>query len=210
STPAPSHPHGASVARAPCFHPNGDGLGAVVPAAKVAPEFRQKFQKPVVIDMFCYRRFGHNEGDEPAFTQPLMYKAIRSHPATLEIYGKKLVSEGVVSADEVEKMRADWRAKLDVELEASQSYKANSADWLDGRWADIKASRDQDDPRRGNTGVALATLKDIGGKITAVPKDFHVHRTIQRFLDKRRKAIESGEGNDSATAERPALLLLLL
>ncbi|MFL5030958.1 MAG: thiamine pyrophosphate-dependent enzyme, partial [Xanthobacteraceae bacterium] len=131
SSPYPSDV--AKMIEAPIFHVNGDDPEAVVYAAKIATEFRQKFQKPVVIDMFCYRRYGHNEGDEPSFTQPLMYKAIRSHPSTLEIYGKKLVGEGVVSADEVEKMRTDWRAKLDVEFESSHGYKANSADWLDGR-----------------------------------------------------------------------------
>src|SRR3954449_8959131 len=208
SSPYPSDV--AKMIEAPIFHVNGDDPEAVVYAAKVATEYRQKFHKPVVIDMFCYRRFGHNEGEEPSFTQPLMYKAIRSHPSTLEVYGKKLVGEGVVSADEVETMRADWRAKLDIEFEASQSYKANSADWLDGRWADIKFSSDAEDPRRGNTGVALATLKDIGQKITAVPKGFHVHRTIQRFLDNRRKAIETGEGIDWATAEALSFCSLLL
>ena len=140
---------------------------------------------PVVIDMFCYRRHGHNEGDEPAFTQPLMYKAIRSHPTTLDIYAKRLVGEGVVTEGEVEKMKADWRARLDAEQEASQGYKANSADWLDGRWSGMKPAGASDDPRRGNTGVAVETLQDIGEKITAVPQGFHVHRTIQRFLDAR-------------------------
>ena len=164
----------------------------------------------LVIDMFCYRRFGHNEGDEPSFTQPLMYKAIRKHPPTSEIYANKLVGENVVTAGEVEKMRVDWRAKLDAELEASQGYKANSADWLDGRWADIKAARDADDPRRGHTGVALATLKEIGAKITAIPQGFHLHRTLQRFLDNRRKAVETGEGIDWATAEALAFCSLLL
>src|SRR4051812_8066161 len=208
SSPYPSDV--AKMIEAPIFHVNGDDPEAVVYAAKVATEFRQKFQKPVVIDMFCYRRYGHNEGDEPSFTQPLMYKAIRSHPGTLEVYGKKLVAEGVVGADELETMRTDWRAKLDAEFEGSQSYKANSADWLDGRWADIKFSSDAEDPRRGNTGVALATLKDIGQKITAVPKGFNVHRTIQRFLDNRRKAIETGEGIDWATAEALSFCSLLL
>src|SRR5882762_6510660 len=196
SSPYPSDV--AKMIEAPIFHVNGDDPEAVVFAAKVATEFRQKFQKPVVIDMFCYRRFGHNEGDEPAFTQPLMYRAIKAHPTTLEIYGKKLVAEGVVTDGEVEKMRADWRARLDAEYEASQGYKANNADWLDGRWADIKASRDYDDPRRGNTGVAVETLREIGEKITAAPNDFHVHRTIQRFLDNRRAAIETGDGIDWA------------
>ena len=208
SSPYPSDV--AKMIEAPIFHVNGDDPEAVVFAAKVATEFRQKFQRPVVIDMFCYRRFGHNEGDEPSFTQPLMYKAIRKHPPTSEIYANKLVGENIVTAGEVEKMRVDWRAKLDTELEASQGYKANSADWLDGRWADIKAARDADDPRRGHTGVALATLKEIGAKITAIPQGFHLHRTLQRFLDNRRKAVETGEGIDWATAEALAFCSLLL
>src|SRR6266852_3248026 len=208
SSPYPSDV--AKMIEAPIFHANGDDPEAVVFAAKVATEFRQKFQHPVVIDMFCYRRYGHNEGDEPSFTQPLMYKAIRAHPSTLEIYAKKLVGEGVVTDGEVEKMRADWRARLDAELEASQGYKANSADWLDGRWADIKAARDYEGPRRGQTGVAIETLKEIGEKITAVPKGFHVHRTIQRFLDARAKAITTGEGIDWATAEALAFCSILL
>jgi 2-oxoglutarate dehydrogenase E1 component len=181
----------------------------VVFAAKVATEFRQKFQHPVVIDMFCYRRHGHNEGDEPSFTQPLMYKAIRNHPATSEIYAKKLLAENVVTEGEVEKMRADWRAKLDVELEASAGYKPNSADWLDGRWVDIKAARDVDDPRRGQTGTPIAALKEIGERITTIPTGFRAHRTIQRFLENRRKAIETGQGIDWATAEALAFCSLL-
>ena len=208
SSPYPSDI--AKMVEAPIFHVNGDDPEAVVFAAKVATEFRQKFQHPVVIDMFCYRRFGHNEGDEPSFTQPLMYKAIRAHPSTLEIYSKKLVGEDVVTEGEVEKMRADWRARLDAELEASQGYKANSADWLDGRWTDIKAARDYDDPRRGQTGVAIETLQEIGEKITAVPKGFHVHRTIQRFLDTRGKAIKTGDGIDWATGEALAFCSILL
>jgi 2-oxoglutarate dehydrogenase E1 component len=208
SSPYPSDV--AKMIEAPIFHVNGDDPEAVVFAAKVATEFRQKFQKPVVIDMFCYRRHGHNEGDEPSFTQPLMYKAIATHPTTLEIYAKKLVAEGVVSEADVEKMKADWRAKLDAELESSQGYQANSADWLDGRWAGMKPANDYDDPRRGNTGVDSEILKEIGQKITTVPEGFHAHRTIQRFLDNRRKSIETGEGIDWSTAEALALCSLLL
>jgi len=208
SSPYPSDV--AKMIEAPIFHVNGDDPEAVVYAAKVLTEFRQKFHKPVVIDMFCYRRFGHNEGDEPSFTQPLMYKKIRSHPSTLEIYAKKLIAEGVVTEGEVEKMRADWRARLDAEYEAGVGYKANKADWLDGRWAGMKAAHDADDPRRGNTGVALDTLREIGRKLTTVPEGFHLHRTIQRFLDNRRQAIESGEGIDWATGEALALGSLLL
>jgi 2-oxoglutarate dehydrogenase E1 component len=208
SSPYPSDV--AKMIEAPIFHANGDDPEAVVFAAKVATEFRQKFQKPVVIDMFCYRRFGHNEGDEPSFTQPLMYKSIRSHPTTLEIYGKKLVGEGVVSEGEIEKMKADWRARLDAELEAAQGYRPNSADWLDGRWAGFKTGGDAEEPRRGDTGIAVEKLKEIGKKITAVPEGFHVHRTIQRFLDQRGKAIESGEGIDWSTAEALAFCSLLV
>jgi 2-oxoglutarate dehydrogenase E1 component len=208
SSPYPSDV--AKMIEAPIFHANGDDPEAVVFAAKIATEFRQKFQKPVVIDMFCYRRHGHNEGDEPMFTQPLMYKAIAAHPTTLEIYSKKLIAEGVVTQGEVDKMKSDWRARLDAELEASVSYKSNKADWLDGRWAGFKVAEMSDDPRRGNTGVELAMLHDIGGKITTVPQGFHLHRTIQRFLESRRKAIETGEGIDWSTAEALAFCSLLL
>src|SRR6201997_5458143 len=207
SSPYPSDV--AKMIEAPIFHVNGDDPEAVVFAAKVGTEFRQKFQKPVVIDMFCYRRHGHNEGDEPSFTQPLMYKAIRSHPTTSEIYTKKLIGENVVDAGEVEKMRADCRAKLDLELEASQSYKANSADWLDGKWAGFKHADQEEDARRGITGVDAAVLKDIGRKITKVPDGFRVHRTIGRFLENRAKAIESGQGLDWATGEALAFCTLL-
>ncbi|MEZ5890677.1 MAG: 2-oxoglutarate dehydrogenase E1 component [Xanthobacteraceae bacterium] len=208
SSPYPSDV--AKMIEAPIFHANGDDPEAVVFAAKVATEFRQKFQKPVVVDMFCYRRFGHNEADEPSFTQPLMYKTIRSHPTTLEIYSKKLIQQEVVTEGEVEKMKSDWRARLDAELEASHSYKANSADWVEGRWASLKAAETADAPRRGDTGVALETLRKIGEKITTVPPTFHPHRTIQRFLDQRRKSIETGEGIDWATAEALAFCSLML
>ena len=208
SSPYPSDV--AKMIEAPIFHVNGDDPEAVVYAAKVAIEFRQKFQKPVVIDMFCYRRFGHNEGDEPGFTQPLMYKVIRQHASTLEIYSKKLIAEGVVTEGEVDKMKADWRTRLDAEYEAGTGYKPNKADWLDGHWAKFKHAADIDDPRRGNTGVSLETLREIGKKITAVPQGFHVHRTIQRFLDTRRKAIETGEGIDWSTGEALSFCSLLL
>ena len=207
SSPYPSDV--AKMIEALIFHVNGDDPEAVVFAAKVATEYRMKFQQPVVIDMFCYRRFGHNEGDEPSFTQPLMYKKIRAHPGVLEIYSKKLIGEGVVTEGEVAKMRGDWRARLDAEFEAAQGYKPNKADWLDGRWAGMKAAREPEDPRRGNTGVAAETLRAIGKKITAVPPEFQVHKTIQRFLDNRAKAIETGEGIDWATAEALAFCSLL-
>ncbi|HYI89870.1 MAG TPA: 2-oxoglutarate dehydrogenase E1 component [Beijerinckiaceae bacterium] len=209
SSPYPSDV--AKMVEAPIFHVNGDDPEAVVFAAKVATEYRQRFHKPVVIDMFCYRRFGHNEGDEPAFTQPKMYKLVRQHPSTLEIYSKKLVAEGVVSEAEVEGMRSAFRTKLDSELEIALGYKPNKADWLDGRWAGLKAARtDEDDARRGRTGVPAETLKEIGLTISQIPPGFQVHRTIQRFIDNRRKMIETGEGIDWAMGEALAFGSLLL
>jgi 2-oxoglutarate dehydrogenase E1 component len=207
SSPYPSDV--AKMIEAPIFHVNGDDPEAVVFAAKVATEFRLKFHKPVVIDMFCYRRYGHNEGDEPGFTQPLMYKAIKAHPTTMEIYARRLIADGVLTEGEVDKMKADWRARLDAEFEAALGYKANKADWLDGRWAGMKVADMIDDPRKGNTGVSLDVMHDIGRKITAVPDGFRVHRTIHRFLETRAKAIESGRDIDWATGEALAFCTIL-
>src|SRR5581483_11801944 len=178
-------------------------------AAKIATEFRQKFHKPVVIDLFCYRRYGHNEGDEPGFTQPLMYEAIRKHPSTLDIYARKLTEEGLLGAAEVDAMKAEWRKKLDAEFEAAQGYRSNKADWLDGAWSGMKAAETGDAPRRGNTGVPLDELRLVGTKLTAVPADLKVHKTVQRFLDARKKAVETGAGIDWATGEALAFGSLL-
>ena len=207
-----SSPYPSDVAKmidAPIFHVNGDDPEAVVFAAKVAVEYRQKFHKPVVIDMFCYRRHGHNEGDEPGFTQPVMYKKIASHPSVLDVYAKRMIADGIMTDGEIDKAKADWRARLDAELEAGSSYKPNKADWLDGKWAGFKSADLGEDPRRGNTGVALKELEDIGRKITKVPDGFRVHRTIQRFLDNRLKSIETGKGIDWATAEALAFCSLM-
>ncbi|MEO9614158.1 MAG: 2-oxoglutarate dehydrogenase E1 component [Nitratireductor sp.] len=207
SSPYPSDV--AKMIEAPIFHVNGDDPEAVVYAAKVATEFRMKFHKPVVIDMFCYRRFGHNEGDEPAFTQPMMYKKIRTHPTTVQIYGQKLIAEGLITEGEFEKLKADWRTRLEEEFEAGQTYKPNKADWLDGAWSGLRTADNQDEQRRGKTAVPLKTLKEIGKKLTEVPKDFEAHRTINRFLDNRRKALDAGEGIDWALAEALAFGAIL-
>ncbi len=199
SSPYPSDV--AKMIEAPIFHVNGDDPEAVVFAAKVATEFRMTFHKPVVIDMFCYRRFGHNEGDEPSFTQPLMYKAIRAHKTTVQLYSDKLIAEGLIKQEEIDQMKAQWRENLETEFDAGQSYKPNKADWLDGAWAGLRTADNADEQRRGKTAVPMKTLKEIGKKLVEVPKDFHVHRTIQRFLDNRAKMMETGEGIDWATAE---------
>jgi 2-oxoglutarate dehydrogenase E1 component len=208
SSPYPSDV--AKMIESPIFHCNGDDPESVVYAAKIATEFRQKFKKPVVIDMFCYRRFGHNETDEPAFTQPLMYKRIAGQPTVVTLYGKRLVDEGVLSQDEFDAMKAAYRKTLDENFTSAEGYKANKADWLDGRWAGLKAARDHEEPRKGDTGVPRAKLTDIGLKLTRIPKTFKVHRTMQRVLDARRKMIEDGQGLDWAMAEHLAFGTLLL
>src|SRR6476646_1288011 len=197
----------AKMVEAPIFHVNGDNPEAVVHVAKIATEFRQRFQKPVVIDMFCYRKHGHNESDEPAFTQPLMYRAIRSHPGAVEIYSKRLIKEGAVTEQDVEAMQSRFRAHLDEELVAADSYRPNKADWLDGRWSDIGFA--DDEARRGNTGVAMETLKEVGRRITSIPQDFNAHKTIQRLLQRRREMVETGTGIDWAMGEHLAFATLL-
>ncbi|KZM38239.1 2-oxoglutarate dehydrogenase subunit E1 [Bartonella bacilliformis] len=199
-----SSPYSSDVAKmidAPVFHVNGDDPEAVVFVAKVATEFRQIFHKPVIIDMVCYRRYGHNEGDEPSFTQPVMYKAIRNHQTTVQIYSDRLISEQLINSEEVEHKKKIWRDKLEVEFEASTSYKPNKADWLDGVWTGLKTANHADEQRRGITGIELKALVEIGRKLVEIPSDFHVHKTIQRFLSNRAKMFETGEGIDWATAE---------
>jgi 2-oxoglutarate dehydrogenase E1 component len=208
SSPYPSDV--AKMIEAPIFHVNGDDPEAVVYAAKVAMEFRMVFHKPVVIDMFCYRRFGHNEGDEPAFTQPIMYRKIRTQRSTAQIYADKLVAEGLLLEGEYEKMKADWRAHLESEWEVGQQYKPNKADWLDGAWSGLRTADNQDEQRRGKTAVPVKTLKEIGKKLTEVPAEFEAHKTIGRFLETRRKMIESGEGIDWSTGEALAFGSILL
>jgi 2-oxoglutarate dehydrogenase E1 component len=210
SRSSPYHSDVAKMIEAPIFHVNGDDPEAVVYAAKVATEFRMQFHKPVVIDMFCYRRYGHNEGDEPAFTQPIMYRSIRSHPTTVQIYAKKLMDEGLVTQDDIDQMRAEWRSHLEAEFEAGQSYKPNKADWLDGAWSGLRKADNEDEQRSGKTAVPVKTLKEIGKKLAEIQEGFEVHRTIRRFLDNRKQMIESGEGIDWATAEALAFGSILL
>jgi 2-oxoglutarate dehydrogenase E1 component len=206
-----SSPYPSDVAKmidAPIFHVNGDDPEAVVHVAKIAIEFRQRFRKPVVIDMFCYRRHGHNEADEPAFTQPLMYQRIAKHPSVVQIYSNRLIDEGLLTAADVEKMQSAFRAYLEEEFAASESYRPNRADWLDGKWSGIGHA--EEGARRGVTGVDLETLREVGRKITSFPKSFTPHKTIVRILANRRKMIEEGVGIDWATAEALAFGTLLV
>ena len=207
SSPYPSDI--AKMIEAPIFHANGDDPEAVVYAAKIATEFRQAFKKPVVVDMFCYRRFGHNETDEPAFTQPLMYKRIGVHKKVVELYSSRLIEEGVITAADFDAMKADYRKTLDDAFSVASGYKANKADWLDGRWAGMKTAASMEDDRRGQTGVDSNRLKELGQKLVKVPKSFTVHKTLQRVLDGRGKMIEEEQGIDWAMAEHLAFASLL-
>ncbi|ESQ81052.1 2-oxoglutarate dehydrogenase E1 component [Asticcacaulis sp. YBE204] len=205
SSPYPSDQ--ALGAQAPILHCNGDDPEAVVFCAKVATEFRHQFGKDVVIDMFCYRRFGHNEGDDPTFTQPIMYAKIKDHPSTREIYGTRLVAEGVATAAEIDAWVAEFEAFLNVEFDAGKEYKATKADWLDGKWSGLGLP--EDDERRGSTSVPRAKLEEIGKKITTIPNEIDAHKTLRRVIDGRRQAIDSGENLDWALAEHLAFGSLL-
>ncbi len=206
-----SSPYPSDVAKmidAPIFHANGDDPEAVVHVTKIATEFRQRFKKPVVIDMFCYRRHGHNEADEPAFTQPLMYARIAEHPSVVEVYSARLVEEGLFTREGIDRMQAEFRDYLEQEFAASDAYRPNRADWLDGKWSGIGHA--EEGARRGVTGVDLEVLKDVGRKLTTIPKSFTAHKTIARIMGTRRKMIEDGEGIDWATAESLAFATLLV
>ena len=198
----------ALMVEAPIFHVNGDDPEAVVHAARVAIEFRQKFGKDVVIDMFCYRRFGHNEGDEPMFTNPLMYKHIKGHKTTLTLYTDRLVKDGLIPEGEVEEAKAAFQAHLAEEFEAGRDYRPNKADWLDGKWSHLDR-REKGKYQRGKTAIAPETFDEVGRALTSAPEGFALHRTVGRLLDQKRQMFETGEGLDWATAEALAFGSLL-
>jgi 2-oxoglutarate dehydrogenase E1 component len=161
----------------------------------------------VVIDMFCYRRFGHNEGDEPMFTNPLMYKKIKTQKTTLQLYTERLVKDGLIPEGEIEDMKAAFQSKLNEEFEAGKDYKPNKADWLDGRWSHL--DREGEEYQRGETAIRPETMEEVGRALTTVPEGFNLHRTVGRLLDAKRKMFETGEGFDWATAEALAFGSLL-
>jgi len=207
SSPYPSDV--AKAVQAPIIHVNGDDPEAVVYAAKVATEFRQRFKKDVVVDMFCYRRFGHNEGDEPMFTQPLMYKKVKGHPTTLRTYADKLISEGLYREEDIQSEIAAFQSFLSEEFDAASGFKPNKADWLEGRWSGF-VTAPEDDERAGETSVPMDELEQVGRALTHVPEDFALHRTLKRVIGQKAKMFESGEGIDWATAEALAFGSLLL
>jgi 2-oxoglutarate dehydrogenase E1 component len=206
---ARSSPYASDIAKfvqAPILHVNGDDPEAVVAVARAAVEYRQEFKKDVVIDLFCYRRHGHNEADEPSFTQPVMYRTIARHPTTRQLYAKRLIEEGAVGEADVEKMANDFLADLDRQFAAAESYRPNKAEWLEGAWAGLEPAPEDD--RRGDSGVALDTLREIGRALVTVPPGFRLNHKVARQFESKRRAIEAGEGIDWATAEALAIASL--
>ena len=206
---ARSSPYPSDVAKgvqAPIFHVNGDDPEAVVEVARIAAEYRREFKKDVVVDLFCYRRHGHNEGDEPAFTQPLMYRTIARHPTTRQIYAARLIAEGVLAEGEPEAMAARFVARLENEFETAKNYRPNKADWLEGAWAGLEPAPHEDN--RADTAVATDVLRELGRGLVTAPEGFRLNPKIIRQLDTKRAAIESGEGIDWATAEALAVASL--
>ena len=194
------------MVQAPIFHVNGDDPEAVTYCAKVATEYRQKFRRDVVIDIFCFRKFGHNEGDEPSFTQPIMYQKIRDQESTLLKYSKNLINEGVINENDFLIQKTDYQKKLDEEFEASKSYISNEYDWFTGVWSKFTSEQGQD--RRGVTGIDIEKLRAIGRKVSSIPSKFNAHKTINRIFENRLKMIDTGEDIDWALAETLALASL--
>jgi 2-oxoglutarate dehydrogenase E1 component len=197
----------ALMVEAPIFHVNGDDPEAVVHAARVATEFRQKFHKDVVLDIICYRRFGHNEGDEPMFTNPVMYKKIKKQKTTLTLYTERLVRDGLIPEGEIEDMKASFQAYLNEEFEAGKSYKPNKADWLDGKWSHL--DKRGEEYQRGQTAISKETFDAVGKSLSTAPEEFPIHKTVGRILDAKAKMMETGTGFDWATGEALAFGSLL-
>ena len=205
SSPYPSEV--AKMVQAPIFHVNGDDPEAVTYCAKVATEYRQKFKRDVVLDIFCYRKYGHNEGDEPSFTQPLMYKKIKEHPSTLQKFADRLISEKILTKKEFEDEKNAYQKRLDEEFEASKSYISNEHDWFTGVWSKFTTELGHD--RRGDTGIEIEKIKNLGKKLAHIPEGFNAHKTISRIYDARSKMFETGKDFDWAMAETLAFASLV-
>jgi 2-oxoglutarate dehydrogenase E1 component len=208
-----SSPYPSDVAKgiqAPILHVNGDDPEAVTFCSKLATEFRQTFGRDIVIDMWCYRRFGHNEGDEPSFTQPQMYAEIRKHPPISQIYGERLTEEGVVDAAWIDEHTKTYTQHLEEEFGAAASYLPNKADWFEGRWTGLRTPGEPVVGRRNvPTAVDEAELRKIGELLTTVPEGLDVHKTLRRILDTKKAMFENGGGIDWATGEALAFGSLL-
>jgi len=204
SSPYPSDV--AKMVEAPIIHVNGDDPEAAVYAARIATDFRLKFNRDVVIDLICYRRFGHNEGDEPSFTQPLMYKKIRSHPTPVNFYGEKLIKEQTISKDHLNTSIKKFKDLLDDQFKTAKDYKPK-IEWFEGTWSRYKPERGKD--KRGVTGADIKKLREISEKITTIPKEINVHKTISKIMENRKLSVKNGTNIDWSTAEALAFGSLL-
>ncbi len=208
-----SSPYPSDIAKgiqAPIFHVNGDDPEAVVHIARIASEFRHEFNRDVVIDMFCYRRHGHNEGDEPMFTQPIMYKAIKKHPTTRDIYARQLEGEGVLGEGEAQQVMQTFDSELEKEFAAATTYKPNKADWLEGKWKGLVQLNGEEELLDDDTSVSMDLLKEVGLSISRNPDNIELNKKIVRQLDAKRKMIEEGKGIDWAMGEALAFGTLLV
>ncbi len=204
SSPYPSDL--AKMVEAPILHVNGDDPEAVVHCARIAMDFRQKFNRDVVIDMICYRRFGHNEGDEPSFTQPVMYSKIKKHPTTLNVYAEKLIKEKILSKEEFNSMKLEFKNLLELQFKTAKEYKPK-LEWYEGVWSRFKPEPGKD--KRGKTGVSLEKIRKIGDKLTLIPEGFNSHLTINKIFEKKKQMFKTGKGFDWSTAEQLAFATLL-
>ena len=199
----------AKIVMAPIFHVNADDPESVVHVSRIATEFRQKFAADAVIDIIGYRRYGHNEGDEPSFTQPIMYRKIADHPFVTKIYADKLIKEKKITKEQAKRVYDNRNQFLEEEFQAGSNYLPNKADWLEGKWTGLKKAPGLEE-RRGITGVTIDKIKKIGEILTSVPRDFEIHKKLQRVLDNRKKALKDGTNIDWSTAEQLAFGTLLL
>jgi len=204
SSPYPSDL--AKMVDAPILHVNADDPEAVVHCARIAMEFRQKFSRDVVLDIISYRRFGHNESDEPSFTQPVMYANIKKHQTALNIYANKLIKEGTTTQEEFNNMKMQFKNLLGEQFKTAKEYKPK-LEWYAGVWSRYKPERGKD--KRGVTGVSIEKIKKIGEKITTIPKEFNPHSTIKKIFENKKKMFLTGKGFDWATAEQLAFATLL-
>ncbi len=198
----------AKMVQSPILHVNGDDPEAVIHASRIITEYRQKFKKDVVLDIFCYRRHGHNEGDEPFFTQPVMYTKINEHLTPRDVYAKKLVSEGTLTEAEFGALKKEWHDYLEKEFDAAKKYKPNKADWLEGKWKGFEKPK-LSSKVQVDTGVDVKTLKTIGKALSTKPEGIELNKKIERLLEAKAKMFETGEGFDWATGEALAFGSLL-
>lgn len=200
----------AKTTLCPVFHVNGDDIEAVVQTVKIAVEFRQHFNRDIFIDLLGYRKYGHNEGDEPKFTQPKLYKAIAAHPSPREIYLKQLINEGVLTAEEGKKYEENHLAKLDEAYEASRKLeKTVVLNFLEKTWEGYRHGKKDDFLQSPETGVEKKKLIDIGTKLATLPKGFKYFRKIEKLLEDRLQMLKN-DALDWGMAEMMAYGTLLV